>query len=80
MIAGRERYELVEDVAERIGAAPSTVREWCRRCEFPHVRLPGKRRVLLPARWTDAYLAGDVDLEVVHQQGGGRIVRPRGGR
>ena len=70
--------ELIEDVAPQIGVAPSTLREWCRRGTFPNMTFAGKRRVFIKREWVEAWLAGNVELEVVHHAGGSRMVRPKG--
>jgi len=68
--------ELIEDIAPELGVAPSTLREWCRRGEFPHRRLPGKRRVFLSRADIEDYLNG-AELETRLLSGGGRIVSPK---
>lgn len=78
MIAGNEGLELIEDVAPRLGVATSTLREWCRRGEFPSLRMPHKRRIYLRREWTEAYIAGSIELEDIRHPSGGRIVRPKG--
>jgi hypothetical protein len=67
---------LIEDLAPELGVAPSTLREWCRRGEFPNIRYPGKRRIHVPRDWADEYLSGDCELEVRPLARGGRVVRP----
>lgn len=78
MILGEMGFELIEDVAPRIGVAPSTLREWCRRDAFPHMRFAGKRRVFIRRDWVQAWADGAVELEVVRHSGGGKLVRPIG--
>jgi hypothetical protein len=46
---------------------------------FPNVKLPGTRRVLIPLRDIDAYLAG-ATLETKRLAAGGRLVQPARGR
>lgn len=77
--AGLNLHEmlLAEQVSEALHIAPSTVHEWARRNRLPHVRLAHARRVLFPAEWIRAYLAGDTALDVVRGPDGGRVVRPR---
>jgi len=49
-------YALVEDIAPELGMSAWTLREACRRGEFPHVRLPGRRRILIDRRHVEQYL------------------------
>lgn len=68
-------FLLSEDVAELLGAARSTVQEWCRLGRIPNRRMPGQRRCIIPRRDFDAWLEG-TELETIKLAGGGRIVRP----
>jgi len=72
-------YDVIENVAPQLGIAESTLREWCRRGRFPNVKLPGTRRILIPLRDIDAYLAG-ATLETKRLADGGRLVQPARGR
>jgi excisionase family DNA binding protein len=65
----------VEAMAERLGVAPSTLREWCRRSRFPNVKLPGTRRVMIPLADAEAYIGGAA-LETRQLPDGGRLVQP----
>src|SRR5262249_33621752 len=75
-VASRSSQLLVEDVAERYGVAPETVRDWCRTRSIPHRRLSGKRRLYFDAdelgRWENG-----AELEVRELAAGGRVVSAR---
>jgi excisionase family DNA binding protein len=67
---------LIEDVAAELGVSPTTLREWCRKRQFPHIKHGGKRRIWLRRDWIDQWMV-DPELEVLHKRGGGRVVRPK---
>lgn len=71
-----EGFMLVEDVAADLGQSPATVREWCRRCEFPHTKLSGKRRIFINRSHYAAYMDG-CELETKRLGRDGRVVKPR---
>ena len=71
---------LLEDLAKEIGVSRATLQRWTRLNQFPHLKYPGKRRVLVPRAWADAYLAGNCELEVKKLANGGRSCRPKGAR
>lgn len=65
----------VEEVADLLGIARSTVAERARRGDLPHIKLPRARRLMFPRADLEAYLAG-AKLETRHLEGGGRLVTP----
>jgi excisionase family DNA binding protein len=65
----------VEEAAPLVAMSAWTLREACRRLEFPHVKLPGRRRILIDRRHVAAFFDG-AELETKKLDGGGRIVRP----
>jgi hypothetical protein len=70
----------VEQAAGRYGLSKWEVYERTRLNELPLIVHPGKRRVLIPLEWLDAFDAGDVELEIVETRNGtgvGRVVRPK---
>jgi excisionase family DNA binding protein len=69
------RFLTVEEVAERHRCSVRTVHERVARCELPHRKLPGCRRLLFPQDELVAFEAG-AELEFIETKGG-RIVRPR---
>ena len=69
-------YLLVDDVAERLHVAPSTVHEWTRTAAIPHRQLPGSRRILFLPADLERWEAG-AELEVRELPRGGRIVQPK---
>lgn len=69
-------FLLVEDVAETLGVAVSTVHEWAARNQMPCRRLPGRRRLFIPREDFLAWMDG-AELDVKHLAGGGRVVKPR---
>jgi hypothetical protein len=68
-------YLNVEAAAAMLHLSPRQLREHARRCQVPHRRLPGMRRVLFDESEIRAFLDG-APLEVVETPGGGRVVRP----
>jgi hypothetical protein len=69
-------WATVEEIAPEIGLAAWTVREKCRKGEFPHRVLPGGRKILISRREVAELLDGG-ELEMVKLANGGRIVRIR---
>lgn len=74
-VLGELHLGTIEEWAIELDVAESTLREWCRRGRFPHIKLPGTRRILIPRRDAEAYLAG-CSLETRRLADGGRIVQP----
>lgn len=71
----------VEEIAPELAMSVWTLSEACRRLQFPHVKLPHRRRILIDRRHVAAYLDGAA-LESKRLPGGGRVVKPvapRGG-
>lgn len=69
----------VEEMAVELGMSAWTLGEACRRLEFPHVKLPHRRRIMLNRRHVAAFYDG-AELEAKRLAGGGRIVKPAGPR
>jgi hypothetical protein len=69
----------VEEIAPELAMSAWTLGEACRRLEFPHVKLPHRRRILIDRRHVAAFLDG-AELESKRLAGGGRIVKPAGAR
>lgn len=65
----------VEEIAPELAMSAWTLGEACRRREFPHVKLPHRRRILIDRRHVAAFLDG-APLESKRLEGGGRIVKP----
>ena len=65
----------VEEIAPELAMSAWTLGEACRRLEFPHVRLPHRRRILIDRRHVAAFLDG-AELESKRLAGGGRVVKP----
>ena len=65
----------VEEIAPELAMSPWTLSEACRRLQFPHVKLPHRRRILIDRRHVAAFLDG-ATLESKRLPGGGRIVKP----
>jgi excisionase family DNA binding protein len=81
VIAGPERYLLIEEAATRARLAPSTIAEKARRGLIPCRKPPRSRRVLIPEAELDAWLANPgIELEVQNLEAGGRVVRPLSAR
>lgn len=68
----------VEDIAAEVGLSPWTLREKCRRLEWPHRKPSGCRRVLINRDEVSAFLDG-APLTVKKLPGGGRVVKPAKG-
>lgn len=64
----------VEEIAPELSMSTWTLSEACRRGQFPHVKLPHRRRILIDRRQVAAMFEG-AQLETVRLAGGGRIVR-----
>ncbi len=64
----------VEEIAPELAMSAWTLGEACRRLEFPHVKLPHRRRILIDRRQVAAYLEG-APLEAKRLPGGGRVVK-----
>ena len=65
----------LEEIAPELAMSAWTLAEACRRLEFPHVKLPHRRRILIDRRHVAAFLDG-APLEAKRLPGGGRIVKP----
>jgi hypothetical protein len=65
----------VEEIAPELSMSAWTLGEACRRLEFPHVKLPHRRRILIDRRHVAAFLDG-APLEAKRLPGGGRVVKP----
>jgi len=65
----------VEEIAPHLSMSAWTLAEACRRLEFPHFKLPHRRRVLIDVRHVAAFLEG-APLESKRLPGGGRVVKP----
>jgi hypothetical protein len=72
-------FLLVEEVAERERCSVRTIHERARLGLIPHLKRPGSRRLLFQEDWLRALDEG-APLEVIAQERGGRIVRPRENR
>lgn len=68
-------YLLIDDVAERLHVARSTVHEWARLGVIPHRKLPRSRRLLFLPADLEAWESG-AELETIERDGG-RVVRPK---
>lgn len=68
---------LADELAPKIGMAPSTLCEKCRKLQFPFRRLPFSRRLLFDRGDVEAYLNGACELEVQRLAGNGVIVKPK---
>jgi hypothetical protein len=66
----------VEEIAPELAMSAWTLSEACRRLEFPHVKLPNRRRILIDRRHVAAFLEG-APLDAKRLPGGGRVVRPK---
>jgi hypothetical protein len=65
----------IEEIAPELSMSAWTLSEACRRLEFPHVKLPHRRRILIDRRHVAAFLEG-APLEPRRLPGGGRVVKP----
>lgn len=65
----------VEEIAPELAMSAWTLGEACRRLEFPHVKMPHRRRILIDRRHVAAFLEG-TPLESKRLPGGGRVVKP----
>lgn len=69
------QWATVEEIAPEVAMSVWTLSEACRRLEFPHVKLPHRRRILIDRRHVAAFLDG-APLEAKRLPGGGRLVKP----
>ena len=80
-LAGRGEtvYLSMPEVVERYADVWSkwTIYEWVRRGSIPHVKLPGRRKLLFRLDDLEAYESGEIELETVKLPHGGRLCRPR---
>lgn len=65
----------VEEIAPELAMTVWTLSDACRRLQFPHVKLPHRRRILIDRRHVAAFLDG-APLEAKRLAGGGRVVKP----
>jgi excisionase family DNA binding protein len=70
------RMLLAPDVADQLGVAVTTVRQWARTGRLPCFKPPGCSRVFFRQEDIDQWVAG-AELEMKLLAGGGRTVRPR---
>lgn len=75
VVADPVHLATVEEMAPELHMSAWTLSEACRRLQFPHVKLPHRRRILIDRRHVEAFLAGAA-LESKRLPGGGRIVAP----
>jgi hypothetical protein len=76
------QYITLQDVCERYGFAYSawTIRDKCRRGEWPHRKLPGSKAILFDEDDLRAFDEGaELERRVLRKRGlsPGRIVRPK---
>ena len=57
-VRSRSPSTLVEEITPEVGMSRWTLSEACRRGEFPHVKLPHHRRILIDRRQVAAFLDG----------------------
>jgi len=74
-------YLTLQQVVDRYGGAYSawTIREKCRRGEWPHLKHAGARHIIFNAEWLDDFDAGaELERRTIRRRGlsAGRVVRP----